>query len=131
MKKIGRTIRAPGRSFTVNETTARLNPEVFGDLGSMEASKPESHPGAALVQEAPNPKRRKAGMACGVKIVVKLIACVNREMDLDNCIAGCKFLRDSIASSIGADDGDRRIRWEYSQTVGIGAEGVLVKVERL
>lgn len=50
-------------------------------------------------------------------------------MDSDNLAGGLKYLRDAIAESLGLDDADRFIVWEYHQVETRGAEGVAVKIE--
>lgn len=64
-------------------------------------------------------------------VIVHLHAIRRRLLDDDNATAACKPLRDAIAESLGIDDGDSRIRWEYSQSETKGEQGVIVKIETL
>jgi len=67
----------------------------------------------------------------GVVICVKIISVRRRPTDLDNCIAGAKGLRDSIAKSIGLDDNDPQLRWEYDTIITTGATGTQVLISKL
>ena len=60
---------------------------------------------------------------------VSLIVCSRRELDDDNLRGSLKPLRDAIADTLGIDDGDKRIRFEYGWHETKGEEGVMVKVE--
>lgn len=64
-------------------------------------------------------------------MVISLVGHRRRKLDDDNFVGACKHLRDAIAASLGIDDGDPRLRWEYSQHETAGAEGVMVKIERV
>lgn len=61
-------------------------------------------------------------------VVVSLVCFRRRALDDDNLIGGCKALRDAIAGSLGIDDGDKRIRFEYSQQVTSGPVGTAVRI---
>ena len=78
----------------------------------------------SLDSQKPRREKRKGR----VEVVVSIIACRAREIDEDNLIAGLKWAKDSIAASLGLDDGDRRIRWEYGQAETRGEQGVIVKI---
>ncbi len=67
----------------------------------------------------------------GMVIRVELISLRRRLCDDDNDIAGKKPLRDEIAKTIGLDDGDPAIRWEYAQVLTKGSVGTLVKITLL
>lgn len=69
----------------------------------------------------------KSGTGC---LVVSITQFRKRLLDSDNLIFGCKWCRDSIAASLGIDDGDKRLIWEYAQQRTDGSEGVIVKIER-
>jgi len=61
--------------------------------------------------------------------VVRITRIGPRRMDDDNCIGGCKGVRDGLADAFGVDDGDPRIRWAYGQeSRGRGVYAVLVEV---
>ena len=66
-----------------------------------------------------------------VAVVVTIVSCRTREVDEDNLVAGAKPLQDAIAKSLGVDDRDRRIKWEYRQIIGEGPEGTLVKINTI
>ena len=76
--------------------------------------------------QKPRREKRKGRVA----VVVSIIAFRAREIDEDNLIAGLKWLKDSIAATLGLDDGDRRIRWEFGQCETRGEQGVIVKIQR-
>ena len=63
------------------------------------------------------------------RLVVSLIGLRRRTLDDDNFNGACKHLRDAIAASLGLDDGDKRICWQYQQLQTKGREGVLVRIE--
>ena len=61
-------------------------------------------------------------------MVVSLVGHRRRKLDDDNFVGACKHLRDAIAASLGLDDGDPRLRWEYGQHETHGVEGVSVTI---
>lgn len=65
------------------------------------------------------------------RVVVSIISLRRRTLDDDNWIGGCKHLRDAIAASLGVDDGDNRIRWQYLQIKSAGRPATIVIIERL
>jgi hypothetical protein len=97
------------------------------NLGAVEAGQRQQPALPALDRGV---QKRQKGKG-GVEVVVTIIACRRVECDDDGAISAAKPLRDAIAHSLGMDDGDRRIRWEYGQCETRGAEGVIVKIERL
>ena len=52
-------------------------------------------------------------------------------LDRDNLTGGAKHLRDRIAESLGLDDRDDQIVWEYGQVQTRGRRGTMVRIERL
>lgn len=74
--------------------------------------------------------KRQSGKG-GVEVCVLIIGVRQRPLDDDNFEAGCKNLRDSIAASLGCDDGDKRLMWQYAQVVTGGNEGTIVLIERV
>lgn len=66
-----------------------------------------------------------------MEVVVTIIACCQREADDDNNCASLKGVRDAIAESLGIDDGDRRIRFEYGQIESRADRGLIIKIELL
>ena len=91
----------------------------------MEAGQRKQTPVRALVQGV---QKRQKGKG-GVEIIVSLITCRRRELDDDGNVAALKPLRDAVAESLGIDDGDKRIKFEYGQLETKSSEGVIVKIE--
>lgn len=110
--------------LNVSESVKKRNPDLFAPVGAVESAERKRCPASALEREP----QGKQGCRNGLVLVVSLIACRKRVADDDNLVAGCKPLRDAIARSVGIDDGDKRLRWEYGQIVGTGPEGVIVKI---
>lgn len=97
------------------------NPHLFG-LGAVVAAEPK--------QDRRQPQGDTGGKETRQgRVVVSLVALRRRLMDDDNFIGSCKWLRDAIAATLGIDDGDPRIRFEYAQCRTDGQTGVLVKIE--
>src|ERR1019366_2206741 len=67
-------------------------------------------------------QKRQKGKG-SVVVVVALIACRRRELDDDGNVASLKPLRDAVALSLGLDDADKLIRFEYSQLETRGEQG--------
>lgn len=66
----------------------------------------------------------------GVEICVRLVALRRRLLDShDNARYACKPLVDAIAETLGIDDADPRVKWEYGQVETRGVEGVVVTIE--
>jgi hypothetical protein len=63
------------------------------------------------------------------RVVISLIALRRRPLDPDNNAASFKHLQDAIAQTLGLDDGDKRLTWQYQQMHTYGSEGVLVRIE--
>lgn len=102
----------------------RDNPEAFA-LGGLPAAQPKYRgPRAA-------PPENGLQTVWPRSVVVSLVCCRRRLLDDDNLSGGCKALRDAIAASLGIDDGDKRIRFEYHQVITTGRPGVIVKIEVL
>jgi hypothetical protein len=108
----------------------RLNPGLFAShpLGKL-ATPAQSQRTVSLDRPALPQRRRATRAQTGAQVIVTLNAVVGCQSDDDNAVAAMKPLRDAIAAEMGADDADRRIRWQYGQTETRGAEGVLVIVE--
>lgn len=92
--------------------------------GSVPAPEREPAKVQALVER---PKVRRGGKG-RVVAVVTIIAFKRRFSDDDNLSSGAKTLRDCIAASLGVDDGDKRIKWEYGFVQSAGPEQTLVKI---
>ena len=104
------------------ESFKRLNPHLVGGLSAPEPKRDGRQP------IAPSNAAQKGGAG---RVVVSLVGLRRRELDDDNFVGACKHLRDAIAASLGMDDGDPRLRWEYSQQETRGAEGVAVVISRI
>jgi len=89
-----------------------------------ENPKRERHPLSTLDKKSNGEFRRKTA----VGYCVTIVSFRHKELDDDNLIAGAKSLRDAIATSLGVDDRDKRLSWEYHQVITRGAEGTLVNV---
>jgi hypothetical protein len=96
-------------------------------VGAVEAGVPK--PAATQALDSPRPQR-KAGKG-SVEAVVTITVCTRKLYDSDGYVSACKPLRDAIAKSLGIDDGDPRIRFEYASTASRGTEGCVVKIEYL
>lgn len=112
-----------------------LNPDLYGRgaVGGLPAKKPQPAARPALVQPRQGCQGGKASLAEGGPRVRVCLAVHRRRLitDRDNLIGGCKSLRDAIARSLGLDDSDEVIEWEYHQIKTQGAQGVAVKIERM
>lgn len=110
----------------VSDAVKRLNPSLYGGaVGQVEArpAKPTA------VQALDSGKRQRKESKGRVAVVVTLVSCRRRIGDDDSIAASLKPLRDGIADSLGLDDGDARIRFEYAQCRTDGEQGVMVKIE--
>ncbi len=109
-----------------SQSTKRLNPSIFGPVvGAVVANRPERNPVQALDGRGKERRQRKG---CVVVRVV-LITCRRRELDDDSATYALKPLRDAIAASLGLDDADARIEWNYGQQTTKGEQGVIVRIE--
>ena len=104
-----------------SESVRRLNPELFG-VGGLRATKPQPSG-----QRAPAPAHAPQARSPG-RVVICLVGLRRVTMDDDNFVGGCKWLRDAIAASLGVDDGDKRLHWEYGQVQTSGQQGVIVMI---
>ena len=105
----------------------RRNPHLFG-VGGVAAHGPKPAAVSALERGVQKPARGAEGMV----IRVVLVAVRHRLLDGHDGVAyACKPLTDAIAASLGLDDADPRLHWEYHQiqTAQAQTEGVMVKVE--
>jgi hypothetical protein len=111
----------------VSESTRRRNPDLYGSGSGLENPELEPNSVPALDQK---PKAR-SGSKRSVVICVAIISCRHRLLDSDNLTGGTKPLRDSIARSLGLDDADDRITWEYHQIKTTGPEQTMVRISTL
>lgn len=107
-----------------SESTIRRNPHLYSVCPfPSEVAQPD--PAQALDRGG---KKREA-IKDGVEYRVAIIALRKRLADADNNVASFKNVQDSIAATLGIDDGDPRIQWEYGQIQTNGEQGLLVKIE--
>ncbi len=118
-------VKITGRAITFSESLRRLNPHLFGVAGRMVADKREPRKIATLDKDA---QRQPVNE---VRLAVRIVSFSRRVKDDDNFAGGCKHLRDAIADSIGIDDGDKRIKFEYQQIESLGPEGTMVLVHAM
>lgn len=121
--------------MTLNEIRRRfphaslsfISKNVSPAMGGLLPAEREQGAQPALDQDAPAEQARPSGVvAC-----VSLIRCGNKTLDSDNLLGALKALRDTIARTLGVDDGDERVRWCYGQARAEGRKGVIVKLELL
>lgn len=133
-QSVPRRVQSTATILTMNESELRQKGYIRQQDGSwskpaavvgLEAGKPKPTPAKALASDTPKQARSKGRMA----IVISLISCRHRMLDDDNDVGSKKVLRDVVAESLQLDDGDKRIRWQYSQCETRGREGVIVRIE--
>ena len=112
----------------VSDSVRRRNPHLYGgQVGGLEAS----HAKRPAVQPLEQSKPKQKGRTRRLEIVVTMCVHRRRIIDDDNNVGSLKPLRDAIAESCGLDDGDRRIKFNYTQVPTQGRVGVQVTIERL
>lgn len=94
-------------------------------LGQVETHSPEP----ATVPPLERGKQIVQGGPPSVGRRVTMVACRRRLLDPDAVAASMKALTDAIAKTLGVDDADPAVEWEWSQVKTDGEEGVLVKIE--
>lgn len=119
-------IRDPKTRAAVIEADTQQNSTRHA-LGKLAPAKQERNP----VQPLDGGGKLRKQSSGGVVIVITLVSFRHREIDDDACIYSLVPLRDAIAASLGLDDADKRIKFQYSQVVTRGNEGVLVTIESL
>jgi len=113
------------RQDPANFNVAGIITRAPGPVGAVPRPKPEPHPLPAL---DPKPKAR-ASRKRRLAVIVTLISARHQLLDDDNLRGAFKGLRDAISRSIGLDDADKRLVWQYAQVQTTGAEGSLVTIE--
>lgn len=108
----------------IKEQIRRDNPDVFRKVETAVTER------SAVSPLDGGSKQRKESKG-SVAIVVTLVSLRSRLSDDDAIAASIKPLRDAIANSLGLDDADARIKFEYGQIQTNGEEGVLVSVQHL
>jgi hypothetical protein len=96
-------------------------------LSGVESTERKPNPLPPLAKGPPVQRGRKSRLVA----VVTILSFRRRELDDDNLTAGAKPLRDAIATSLGIDDGDKRIRWEVRGVKTEGPEHTIVKITAL
>lgn len=126
-----RTIKIGGRNVTVSETVWRNSPEFqkaaqgYVDPDSRLPDRKRAQPPRAL---EPGKLKERSRSKRSLVVCVEIIALRHRIVDDDNIIAGSKHLRDCIAASLGVDDADKRLRWEYGFCRTEGREQTIVRI---
>lgn len=122
------TIKFNDLSETLKQRIRRDNPTVFGPVGRVETNSTKRTAVQALDSRVQKPESGTKGV--GIRIT--LITLRKRLLDKHDAVAyACKPLTDAIAKSLGVDDNDKRLEWEYLQVKTTGTEGVMVKIEVL
>lgn len=113
------------QKLPISEATKKRNPHLFG-VGAVEAHRSERASLQTLVRSLQKPKSRKDR----VEVRIALIQFRRRLLDGHDAVAySCKPLTDAIAQTLGVDDADKRLHWQYEQVLTKGAEGVAVKLD--
>ena len=99
--------------------------ETINPVGRLVPAKPKPDPLPALEQK-PEARYNRVGH---VVVVVTLLRFGRNCLDSDNLAFAFKGLRDAVSKSLGIDDGDRRVRWQYGQVETRGKTGCVVKIE--
>ena len=121
-----------GRRIKLGAACIARNAGLVDPLGRVRDPEPEQKAGRALEQGGAKPNGGERGVAGGGPwFRVTITSYRMGTLDRDNLIGGAKALRDTIASSLGMDDKDSLIEWEYGQQQTKGKTGTVVRVERL
>lgn len=116
----------------VQKRLIKDNPGVFNPVGGLQNPKPESNSGGTDAGTVRRQARRKIGMAGGSgqgRVLVTIVSYRRKLLDGDNLQGGAKSLRDAIADTIGMDDADPRLKFEYAQVITTGKCGTAVKID--
>ena len=120
----------------LSQLDAKLRARIEAQLAAEDAARsvgaPDLRPVSPAVAQPlgrPSPPAHAGQGRRPRRLVVSLIGLRRRPLDDDNYNGACKHLRDAIAASLGIDDGDKRICWQYQQLQTRGREGVLVRIE--
>lgn len=109
----------------ISESTRKRNPHLFSAANSQLAGTERKQDPVPVLDPG---KKTRARSKRGVVVCVTIIVLGNRFLDDDNVCAGCKSLRDEIAKTLGVDDGDKRVKWEYGFAQTAGPEQTLVRI---
>jgi len=111
-----------------SEATKRLNPELFRSaVGAVATARSERNSVQTLDGTVKARRQRKGQVAIRVSFVVFR----RRLLDDDSNVYSIKPLRDAVSNTLGLDDADARIAFEYSQHETKGEQGVIVRIEAL
>lgn len=118
-------LKVTGRILPISESTKRRNPHLYS-LGGLDSKRPQSDAVQALVGRVQKP----ASGPQGVALRITCIAFRKRLLDQHDAVAySFKPLTDAIAFTLGLDDADKRLQWEYHQILTTGRTGVIVMVQ--
>ena len=101
-----------------------LNPHLY-NLVELDSPKRKQAPVQALDRSVQKQGSRK------VRVGVQFVRFGRKELDSDNLVIAYKPLRDAVAATLGVDDNDKRIKWDYAQVLTTGQTGTLVKFDLL
>ena len=113
-----------GDLSNASESFKKRNPHLYG-LGGLEAGQPEP---ASIQTLAGKPSEHEQSEGC-VEVCITFITLRARQLDSDNNVASIKPLRDAVCDSLGVDDADPRLTFNYHQIKTSGREGVIVHLE--
>lgn len=110
----------------VYEDQANYGAQPVGGLATTEPKQNTVRP----LDRKPSPRKSRKG---SVVLVIGIQPYVRRQVDEDNFGSGpYKSLRDAIARSLGIDDGDSRIKFEYyAPIITTGAVGTQVLISKV
>lgn len=104
---------------------AHKHAKTINDLDTLSAAITKHSEGQALGGKA----QRNAKGKRSVVIYVTIVRCGLRRADDDNIGYSYKSLRDAISHSLGVDDGDKWVHWQYGQSLTQGDQGTIVMIE--
>ena len=112
-----------------SESFLKLNP----GLGGLQPKELKSLglPSLGRRQKRAGPGTQRMARSATPVLRILLLNFRTALLDGDNLRAGCKGMRDAIARSIGLDDNDSTIDWEYEQVRTRGKTGLLVRIEKI
>lgn len=85
-------------------------------VGAVANSERKPDPLQALEGGSKIQERRKSSVAR--RLTVHIVSFRGRLLDSDNFTAGAKPLRDAVSKTLGVDDADRFVDWNYHQIIG-------------
>ncbi len=103
------------------------NPDIFGAVGGLQNPIPKPDPIPALDK---GKKTHRRSTRC-VALSVLIVSVRRRTIDYANLVGGCKGLQDAIAKTLGVDDADPCVEWEFRQIKTTGREGTIVNIQEL